>query len=371
MVLKRRAPSQIVTCPVCGKQWESPHPRYTLCSPECRAERRRQQDTERHGPTLPPHEEVSRRESDRIERKIRLGVGRTQVLADLLMDYVDRFPSNAIRPHAVKSRSGRHAETMVVLRSDLHPGLVTPTYNISKFRQRMAQLTERVIRIRDIISETIPIERLIIFDLGDLVTGQGIFANQSWSTEKHVLEQIYGLAAPEIIAQDLTWLEHFPEVAEYSVPGNHGRTGREYPEAVNWDNVVAQEIKSRMEKIKHFTMEPEWNWWRIVEVYGWKFLLVHGHQIRSWLNIPFYGLTQKGMRWQGSIPEGWNYLVHGHFHVPFNFPWNNFEIIGNGSLVSDDEFALRELGMNSRPAQQVFGVHPDHGITWRYTLMLD
>jgi len=203
-----------------------------------------------------------------------------------------------------------------------------------------------------------------------LISGQGIFPAQSWQSEVHVLEQIYHHASPEIIQQDLSLAELAP-LKDVYVPGNHGRTGKEYPYAVNWDNVLAQDILRRFEKVDRVEVDVEWEWYKMVDIYRWRFLCLHGNQVRSWLNIPFYGLTTKGMRWQGSMPDGpWHYLVHGHFHVPFAFPWNDFEIIGNGTLVSGNDFALRELGMSSSPAQCIFGVHPDHGVTWRYVLDL-
>lgn len=365
----QKLPTEPRPCVVCGKIFTPEHPRYVACPGSCRRIRATSMYRGSHDPG-DPSEELRRREQLELERKIRQEAGRTQILCELMRQYMDRFPASAIKSHTVRTRSKRSGESMVVMRSDLHPGLITPSYNSYVFHRRMELLTELVVRIKDIISETIPIQELVIFDLGDMISGQGIFDGQAWQSDRHVLEQIYVEAAPAIVAQNLTWLEHFPRVREYSVPGNHGRTGQEHPEAVNWDNVLAQEVAARMEKVKNYEINIEWGWWQVAEVQGWRFLLVHGHQIRSWLNIPFYGLTQKGMRWQGSLPERWDYLCHGHFHVPFMFPWNNFVIVGNGSLVSDDEFALRQLGMSSRPAQQVFGVHPEHGITWHYTLHL-
>jgi len=265
------------------------------------------------------------------------------------------------RPQPVKRRSKRDPETMVLLRSDWHPGIITPSYNLDEFHRRVELLTEKLVLFRDIISETIPIEKLVLIDLGDMVSGQEIYPGQAWESEKHVLEQIYHEASPAIIKQNMTFLEYFPRVEEHSIPGNHGRTGKYVPSEANFDNVLAQDIYRRFENVKRFSMEIEWDWWKYVDIYGHRLLALHGNQIRSWLNIPWYGITQKGMKWQGSMPRGpWHCLVCGHFHVPFMMPFNNFRIICNGSLVSDDEFALREMGMSSTPAQQFFMVHPDH-----------
>ena len=367
----RRSVGVITHCRVCGKEFSISQTRKVYCSDECR---------EKGGRPLTPDEEIKKAELLAIEKKVRADVGRTRILADLLEESVTQINAKDIKPYRVpKAKTKRDPETMVILRSDTHPGLITPSYNLDEFHRRMELFTEKIILIHDIIAQTIPIERIVIMDLGDLVSGQGIFANQAWKTQVHVLKQIYAEAAPEFISQNLALLEYAPVVEDHYVPGNHGRTGKEYPDEVNFDNVLSQDIWRRFEFINRVEVYPEWGWFKYVDIYGWRFLMMHGHLVRSWLGIPWYGLVTKGMKWQGSMPKGpWQYLVHGHFHVQFTFPWNmiekgrsrGFRIISNGSLVSDDDFALEQLGMASSPAQVVFGVHPEHGITWRYELDL-
>lgn len=351
-------------CKVCGNKFTVDQTHKAFCSDECR---------ERHerGLILTPDEQVKQRDLANIEKRVRDDVGRTKILADLLSESVARVDAEKIKPYRPTSKPKRDPETMVVLVSDLHPGLLTPSYNLDVFHRRMELFIEKVVLIKDIISQTIPLERVVLVGLGDLVSGQGIFPGQPWKSQVHVLEQIYHHASPEVLRLLLTLCEHFPQVEAHFVPGNHGRTGKDNPLEANWDNVLAQDIERRFEFVDQVDVKIEWDWYKFVDVYDWRFLAVHGNQVRSWLGIPFYGLVTKGMKWQGSIPDGpWHYLLHGHFHVPFSMPWNNFEIISNGTLVSGDDFALRELGMASAPAQQVFGVHPEHKVTWRYTLDL-
>ncbi|MFA4972883.1 MAG: hypothetical protein WC683_09735 [bacterium] len=360
---QKKRPLFDVTCPICGKKWQAPNRRFKLCSDECRRENARRHNARKNQnrPELTPDEVIKQRDLIAYERQVREGTGRTAILADLLADAVKRVNEKDIKPQPVKRRSKRDKETMVLLRSDWHPGIITPSYNLDVFHRRVEMLTEKVILFRDIISETIPIEKLVIIDLGDMISGQDIYPGQAWKSEKHVLEQIYHEASPAVIRQNLTFLEYFPLVEEHSIPGNHGRTGKYAPLEVNFDNVLAQDIYRRFEFVKRFGMYIEWDWWKYVDIYGWRFLALHGNQLRGYLNIPFYNIVTKGMRWQGSMPGGpWHCLVHGHWHVPFIMPWNNFRIVSNGTLVSDDEFALRELGMSSTPAQQFFMVHPDH-----------
>lgn len=348
-----------------------------------------------------PAKAVEQKDQLKLERRIREEVGRTKILVDALDGAVSRVNAKDLKPYKAQHKATGDPETMVVLRSDLHPGIITPSYNLDVFHRRMQLFTDRIVRIHDIISRTIPIEKIIFINLGDLISGQGIFPNQAWKSEVAVLNQIYHEAAPEIIQQDLTALELVPEIEDHYVPGNHGKTGKENPDESNFDTVVAQDIWRRFEFVDRVKVCPEWGKFMFVDIYGWRFLCTHGNLVRSWMNIPFYGLVNKGMRWKGSLgptkkdiqqellriireemsesdkieaiqkaTTNWDYLLHGHFHVPFDFPWNDFEIIGNGCLPSDDDFGIEVLGMSSTPAQQVFGVHPEHGITWRYTLDL-
>lgn len=346
----------------------------------CRAHQQRYWSLKGRNPSKPketqpepsPDEQVKAKELKAYESKLRDNVGRTKILCDLLLEATDRINAADLKPFKITPiKHKRDKETMVVLRSDLHPGIITPTYNLDVFHRRMELFTEKIVLIRDIISQTIPLEKLVIINLGDLISGQGIFPNQAWQSEVNVMEQIYHEAAPEIIRQNLTMLEYFPIVEDHYVPGNHGRTGKDFPDQVNFDNVLAQDISRRFEFVDRLQTHVEWDWWKYVDIYNWRFLSLHGNQIRSWLGIPFYGIVSKGMKWQGSMPRGpWHYMVHGHFHVAFELPWNNWHIVSNGALPSDDDFALREIGMTSTPAQRVFGVHPEHGMTWGYKLNL-
>lgn len=360
-------------CRFCGKKFTVDQDHKIFCSEDCSAKWTR-------GEPLTPDEAIKKRELKSLEKRIRDDVGRTRILCDLLDESVERVNATDIKPYRPPKRKiKRDPETMVVLRADFHPGLLTPSYNLDTFHKRMELLTEKIILVHDIINQTIPIEKIVLMNLGDLVSGQGIFPNQAWKSQVNVLKQIYHEAVPDIISQNLALLEYSPVVEDHYIPGNHGRTGKEFPDEVNFDNVLAQDVWRRFEFIDQMDVQPEWGKFKFVDIYGWRFLMMHGNLIRSWLGIPFYGLVTKGMKWQGSMPQGpWQYLVHGHFHVPFSFPWNiiekgrsrGFHIFSTGSLVSDDDFALEQLGMASAPSQVVLGVHPEHGVTWRYELDL-
>jgi hypothetical protein len=65
-----------------------------------------------------------------------------------------------------------------------------------------------------------------------------------------------------------------------------------------------------------------------------------------------------------------NVMVTGHFHSYYEIETTNGQIILNGSFIGGDVYSMETLALNSKPTQTVMGVHPKHGITWKYCLDL-
>jgi len=120
-------------CRYCGKTFIITAERKRFCSDECREAGR--------GP-LTPDQKIKREELQRIERRVREEVGRTRILAELLEEAVTRVNKSQIKPIKPRHKPKRDPETMVVLRSDLHPGLITPSYDLSQFHRRMELFTD-------------------------------------------------------------------------------------------------------------------------------------------------------------------------------------------------------------------------------------
>ena len=69
---------------------------------------------------------------------------------------------------------------------------------------------------------------------------------------------------------------------------------------------------------------------------------------------------------------GFRYAWSGHFHkAQTNEISSVLEHFMCASLVSDDEWALKKLGISSSPSQGIYGIHPRMGVTWRYKLVVD
>ena len=264
-------------------------------------------------------------------------------------------------------------EVQVLMISDLQIGHLTPSTSAKIIQNRAKRLTKGVIRIAEIHREAYPIKRLAVFLLGDIVQNDLIGKLVGLDElELVVMDQVFKIAVPILTEMLLTLAEHYEQIDVYTVDGNHGSLGKYAAMKTNWDTVtylaVAGQLKNHP-RIK-FSIEQELFYQR-VKIWKWEFLLVHGDQIPMHLTLPFYGLTTRGMRWQGSLPGKFHYLCLGHFHVASFLDWNDFEIFINGCFVTDDQYVLKKLGLRNSTVQITFGVHPRRGVTWRYKLWLD
>ena len=61
----------------------------------------------------------------------------------------------------------------------------------------------------------------------------------------------------------------------------------------------------------------------------------------------------------------------GHFHVPTNTQTPKGEWFCNGTFVGATKYTMKGLYTRVRPAQWMFFVHPEQGISGRFLLRLD
>lgn len=267
----------------------------------------------------------------------------------------------------------RNPETQVALLSDVHIGRVTTDFDSRVCEARFRYYMRKLVRIADLHREAYPIDELYLFVLGDIIDNEVLFPTQPHEIEMPVFDQVRDIT--QIATEEIVGLaQHYEKVHVVAVPGNHGRVGRYHDPVTNWDNLFYLLLESALRthpRIETRIPARREDWWMVQEVRSHKFLLHHGDSIRMWQNIPLYGIIQRAMRWKGSIPDDWEYMTLGHFHVPDSgMKWNEFEILMNGTLLSGDNFALRNLGLESGTAQITFGVNEHHGVTWRYPIWL-
>ena len=156
----------------------------------------------------------------------------------------------------------------------------------------------------------------------------------------------------------------------------HGDNRTIFPSAssTNWDLVLYKTLEAltrTQTRLKWFIAEKDWK--VTFKIFDYGFLATHGDMIRSYYNLPYYGMTRQSERWSNAYRDKikLEYFLFSHFHsLNTGQRWNDLEIFVNGSFVTDDEYAERGLGICSKPEQLLFGVHSKYGVTWRYRLSL-
>ena len=228
------------------------------------------------------------------------------------------------------------AETALLVISDLHYGKSTPTYNPDVFKQRMALLGDKVKDIRRCLS-SYRFDGLRVAILGDAVDGSEIFATQPHHQAVGSVEQqayeLSDLLADWLLAQKKVWRN----VQVDAVSGNHGRQSHFAHEASNWDTVMYRYLAHRLGDKIPVAFDAAQPFIRKVDIHGHKILLYHGAEIRSFANIPWYGMSLRVSRWLSTQFAPFDSVFMGHFHSCGQWNVNRIKLYCTGTMVTDDD----------------------------------
>lgn len=212
---------------------------------------------------------------------------------------------------------------------------------------------------------------------GDMLSGdihEELFATNDRTTQQCINDLTDLLAsALERVA------DAFGRVFVPCVVGNHGRAsrkprmkGRVYT-SHEWNIYCSLERHFRKDKRVQFLIPGESD--AYFKVYGHRFLLTHGDSLGVKGGDGIIGSLGPIMR--GSLKVGkseaqigreFDTVVMGHWHQALWLPG----VIVNGALKGYDEYArLAIRAPFSLPSQQLWFVHPKHGITARWEVLLD
>jgi hypothetical protein len=107
---------------------------------------------------------------------------------------------------------------------------------------------------------------------------------------------------------------------------------------------------------------------KVISVSNRNYLITHGHNVRAWMGIPWYGIERRTAREatarQSIIMDdlkrakevGFNKIIHGHFHVPFDTL-----LFSCGGSISGTDAYDHQNGRHAEPSQSAWMVHPKHG----------
>lgn len=237
---------------------------------------------------------------------------------------------------------------------------------------RLTRLGEKIESIHDILSGSYRFDRLAVFLLGDVNDGTDIYAGQAHEQAESNVEaqaaQLAGVLTGWFGRQAETW----GKVDVYPVAGNHGRVGKFAHLGASWDRVCYRYVQMSARKGVEVHMPGDGELFlRKVDLRGHRYLLYHGHGIRMYQSIAWYGITQRVMRWMTTASIGpVDVACFGHFHHCGCMPVNSKTVFLTGTPVTDDQWALTDLGLEDTPRWWFFGAGDERPVTWEYRLDL-
>jgi len=272
-------------------------------------------------------------------------------------------------------------EDVVLMLTDIHINKVISadelegynSYNFDIFCNRYCFLIDEVIKLIESSRANKIIEVLHIDALGDMFNDihrpEHVRSNEFNPMQAAIMGSY-------VLAQGIARLiPHFKKVKLTGVVGNEPRLDKIKPSSGvtnNFDYMAYHIISSCLSgyvktgQIEfNIPLSPE----VVIDRMGYKFLLQHGDQIKSWNGIPFYGLDRHAYKQERKrkIRGGYDYMELGHFHTPNKLK----NILMGGSLCGVDEYAYHLLTEGKNPgncSQKVFGLNEKYGVSWSYDI---
>ena len=270
--------------------------------------------------------------------------------------------------------TNKQSRSLAVMLSDVHVGKKTSSFNFIKMKERMVYLMDQVVDEFKQQKRRYNVEEIHFCFIGDIIDNDSLYPTQPHHVDHenagHATEQIK--LASQFFSEEIDRVQKATKakVVIHAVKGNHGRISKFTNEANNYDIMFYNNLETMVSRNKNISTNMSHDFYCMASIQGHNFLLHHGHGIRMYQNIPWYGLVQRVMRWAGSLPFNFDYVVVGHFHTCGEQHWNDKTIFMNGTAVTDDTFGLEVLGLGASNNFWLFGVNKDQGICYQQKINL-
>jgi len=282
-------------------------------------------------------------------------------------------------PKALKSMSKREEHSILDI-SDIHLGMINEvfdsktgkkeiTYNMNIFEKELANLQESVFQIHEILRNAYKLKDLTIFSLGDIITNDRIFPEQTFEIEKVVGLQIWD-AVGYLTKFINNLLKIYETITFVGVVGNHGRSNpTHYNEPVenNFEYFLYKTLQRQFAKSKRVNIiVPETRRY-IHTIYGWRHLIEHGDSMRG----SSRNYIEKQIKDLKLNVGGFDLLHFGHFHKLEEMEISDSVIVKqNGCWIPKDNYGFNKFKNYSIPKQHFFGCNAKRPETWSYKINL-
>jgi len=281
------------------------------------------------------------------------------------------LPPVKLREYKAGKRRRGDEEEAILHCSDGHAGKITESYDEDVYKIRMDGIFDSAMTIVTLHRNMYPIRKLHILATGDNVQGENPYQGSKVGTiKKGARDQTTKVAYPAWVRLISSLKQEFEEVELEGIGGNHSYS-RLAPETSREDYRLYDLLSAYFSNTKGIKINIHEYFSAIINIAGFKCFAFHGDGIPCQQGVPFFALDKKLKAWYMQY-KGFQYAFGGHFHKRHSDEISSrLEYFMCSTLISDDDWALKQLGISSNPSQNIYGMHEHYGITWRYALQVD
>jgi len=304
--------------------------------------------------------------------------GKLQVFFDEVIGSIDPFKE--LEPVVIPGVVKRGTPVSPVLHiTDVHMGAVQDPNEIEGFNayspeiadSRMAEVTERWLKWASFQMKAYRMNEASIIITGDLISGD---IHEELKTTNAFPAPVQVARVSELISRQIAVIApYFKAVTVHFISeDNHSRLTKK-PQAKEAGMNSLNYLVGIMTKayIAHLS-NVEFNIYpmneKVISVNDRLYLITHGHTIRGWMGVPWYGVERKVgkealARMQIIMQEferakdiGFHKYVFGHFHTPIDTP-----LYSCGASLQGTDAYDHQAGRYANPGLSAWLAHPRHG----------
>jgi len=298
-------------------------------------------------------------------------------LGQKIVDNYKPFKLDEIK--AVYNKKNKKEEMSILDISDVHIGMINTTfdsklgkkivtYNHEIFLKELAKLQQSVFEIHHILSNAYKLRELTVFMLGDIITNDRIFPEQTFEIEKCVGLQIWD-ATSTFTSFFNNLLRIYDKINIICIVGNHGRSTNLYEEPVenNFEYFMYKVLEKQFANNKRINVVVPDTRRYIHKVWNWKHLIEHGDSIRGCTDNAIERQIEKLYTNVG----GFDMMHFGHFHKLKDREIADKVIVKqSGCFIHKDDYAFKKFKTYSLPKLWFFGCNHKRPETWSYKIDL-
>lgn len=253
-------------------------------------------------------------------------------------EYTFKYSGPTVAPH-LKVKNANANEAGIILLTDFHIGELDLN-SAQTYDAKRSDIKKLFDNLSYLIFNHIMVKDLYLAFLGDMIEGQYNYQSQiadsdpiSWQT-KMMVDILFNSVVPLVDNLNSKGINvHFR-----FIPGNHGRTGpfrnlqRDNHELTGywW---IKDLLLNRYPKLDIRIADQSTGTTHIKEVIAGKTILFeHGHAIRTYMNIPFYGMLQRILKLSHKFKDHIDAYCIGHLHTCGDWFINDSHIMVSGTL---------------------------------------